>query len=215
MPDRRSVLLGAAAFGLSSGPAFGKALAGFKGELLRPKSPAYEAARRGWNLAYDRRPALIARCADADDARRALDYAFEDGRPFVVRSGGHAYAGASSVDDGVVADLAGLRSVEVDRDRLTVRMGPGARAADVATALDRAGLMMPLPAVGNVGLGGATLGGGLGGLAPALGLTADALTEAEIVLADGRRERVAEGGLVTPVATTGSRAPRDRFVQAC
>ena len=107
----------------------------FQGTLIRPDDDGYDEARRLWNAAIDRRPALIARCIDADDAAVALAYAREAGLPIAVRGGGHNVSGSALVDDGVVIDFSPMNRVEVDPVRRLARVQPGARwgAVDAAT----------------------------------------------------------------------------------
>src|SRR5688572_18465974 len=97
-----------------------------RGQLLLPKDPAYDAARKLWNGAFDRRPALIARCADASDVTRAIDFARAQTLPLAVRAGGHSFPGHSSCDGGLVIDLTSMRAVQLDRNARTIRVGSGA-----------------------------------------------------------------------------------------
>ena len=111
-------------------------LATFKGVLIHPGRPGYDDARRLWNGAIDRRPALIARCLDGDDAELALDAATSRGLPVSVRSGGHNVAGSALCDDGVVIDLAALRSLIVDPERRRSASSP-ARSGATSTPRHR------------------------------------------------------------------------------
>ena len=166
-------------------PAFAK----FQGTLIWPGDSAYETARKLWNGAIDRRPALIARCAGEDDAAAALAYGLDAGLPISVRGGGHNVAG-SALSDGVVIDFSDLRGVEVDPARRTARVQPGALWGDVDTGTQRHGLAVPAGVVSETGVAGLTVGGGFGWLSRRWGLTSDNLIGARLLLADGRRLHV-------------------------
>ena len=167
-------------------------LAGFKGSLLRPEDQEYEDARRIWNGAVDRRPALIARCADADDAALALAHARAEGLPVAVRGGGHNVAGSALCEGGVVIDFSALRRVDVDADGRLARAEPGALWGDFDQATQVHGLAVPAGIVTHTGLAGLTVGGGFGWLSRRWGLTSDNLVSARMLLADGTRVRAAE-----------------------
>jgi FAD/FMN-containing dehydrogenase len=164
-------------------------LDGFTGELVGPHDAGYDDARRVYNAMIDRRPALIARCADADDVARAIGFASRRGLPLAVRGGGHNGGGLGVVDDGIVADLSSLRDVAVDPERRTVRAGGGCTWSEVDRATHEHGLATPSGFISTTGVGGLTLGGGIGYLTRRHGLTVDNLLEAELVLADGSRAR--------------------------
>ena len=123
----------------------------FKGVLIHRGRPGYDDARRLWNGAIDRRPALIARCLDADDAELALRYATGRGLPVSVRSGGHNVAGSALCDDGVVIDLAALRSLIVDPAEQRIRVQPGAVWGDFDAATQVHGLATPAGVVSRTG----------------------------------------------------------------
>ena len=165
------------------------ALAGFQGRLIGPDDPDYDDARAVYNAMIERRPALIARPADADDVARVIAFARESGLPLAVRGGGHNGAGLGTVDEGVVIDLSALKAIEVDPQARTVRVGGGCTWGEVDRATGEHGLATPSGIISSTGVGGLTLGGGLGHLTRAFGLSIDNLLEAEIVLADGRRVR--------------------------
>ncbi|MEA2674241.1 MAG: hypothetical protein QOI92_1433, partial [Chloroflexota bacterium] len=167
-------------------------LAGFRGTLIRPEDAAYHEARRIWNGAIDRRPALIARCTDEDDAAMALAYALEADVPVSIRGGGHNVAGSAICEGGVVIDFSALRGVEVDPGRRVARVQPGALWGDVDGATQAHGLSTPAGVVSQTGVAGLTVGGGFGWLSRRWGLTSDNLTAARMVLADGSRIRAAE-----------------------
>jgi hypothetical protein len=164
--------------------------ASFRGALLRPGEEGYDEARRVWNGAVDRRPALIARCAGADDAREALLFAREQGLPVAVRGGGHSVIGHSVCDDGVVIDLSLMKAVSVDPVERVARAAGGLTWAELDLATQRFGLATTGGTVSSVGIGGLTLAGGFGHLMRRHGLTADNLRAAELVTADGERLRV-------------------------
>jgi len=162
-------------------------LADFHGTLIGPDDGAYDEARKLFNAMIDRKPALIARCGSADDVARAIGFARGHDLPLAVRGGGHNGGGLGSVDGGVVADLSGLRSANVDAGARTVRVGGGCTWAEVDAATHEHGLAVPCGVISTTGVGGLTLGGGLGHLTRGYGLTIDSLLAAEVVLASGER----------------------------
>jgi hypothetical protein len=137
----------------------------------------------------DRRPALIAYVDDADDVATAVAFARESGLPLAVRGGGHKVAGLGTVDDGIVIDLSHLKSIDVDPDARTVRVGGGCTWGEVDRATGQFGMATPSGIISTTGVGGLTLGGGLGHLTRAFGLSIDNLLEADVVLASGERVR--------------------------
>jgi hypothetical protein len=160
-------------------------LPGFHGQLIGPEDATYEEARKVYNAMIDRRPALIARCADTDDVARAVGFAREHDLLLAVRGGGHNGGGLGTCDDGVVIDLSLLKDIEVDPDARVVRVGGGCVWGEVDRATGEHGLATPSGIISTTGVGGLTLGGGLGHLTRKCGLTIDNLLEAEIVLASG------------------------------
>jgi FAD/FMN-containing dehydrogenase len=155
------------------------------GAVLAPGEPAYEAARRCFNALIDRRPAVIARCVDADDVAAAFDFARAHPLEVAVRGGGHNPAGHCVCEGGLVIDLSLMRAVEVDTERRTARAQGGATWLDFDAATQAFGLVAPGGVVGSTGVAGLTFGGGIGHLTAQLGLTCDNLVGAEIVTPDG------------------------------
>ena len=150
-------------------------------------TPAYDSARKLWNGAFDRRPALIARCADASDVARSIGFARAHDLQIAVRGGGHSFPGYSSCDGGLMVDLSPMRAVDVKARR--IRVGPGVLLGELDRAAFAAGLVTSTGSVSHTGIAGLALGGGFGRLARKLGLACDNLLAAEVVTADGRRLR--------------------------
>jgi FAD/FMN-containing dehydrogenase len=164
-------------------------LAGFEGRLIGPDDSDYDEARSLFNAMIDKRPALLVRCANADDVAKAVVFARRHDLLIAIRGGAHNGAGLGSVDDGVVIDLSLMRDVEVNADARTVRVGGGCTWGEVDAATNEHGLATPSGIISTTGVGGLTLGGGLGHLTRKCGLTIDNLLEAEVVLASGERVR--------------------------
>lgn len=158
---------------------------GFHGYLLQQEDPGYEEARHVHNAVADRRPAVIAQVGDVADVIAAIRFARDQGLPIAVRGGGHHAAGFGSVDDGFVIDLGRLRGVRVDPAARTARVEGGARLGDVDHATHPFGLATPAGIISTTGVGGLTLGAGVGHLTRRLGLTIDNLLEVDVVLASG------------------------------
>ena len=168
----------------------------FRGDLVGPEDAAYEEARSVQNGMIDRRPALVARTVDAGDVIAALALGRDQGLDIAVRSGGHSGAGFGTVDGGLVIDLSRMRGVRVDPVERTARVAGGAQLGDLDHATHAFGLATPAGILSTTGVGGLTLGGGLGHLTRTLGLAIDNLIEADVVLASGE--------LVTANATTNA-----------
>jgi hypothetical protein len=156
------------------------------GYLIRPDDDGYAAARRVYNGMIDRYPALIVRCVDAADVIQCVNFAREQQLPLAVRGGGHNGAGLGTCDDGLVIDLSPMRAVRVDPVAQTVRAEGGCTLGDVDRATHAHGLATPFGILSTTGIGGLTLGGGLGYLTRKYGLSIDNLLEAEGVTADGQ-----------------------------
>ncbi len=157
-----------------------------RGELLQPGDKSYDEARKVYNGMIDRRPALIVQCVDTADVIAAVNFGREHGLPIAVRGGGHNGPGFGSVDDGLVIDLRRMRGIRVDPASKTVRVEGGAVWGDVDHATHPFSLAVPTGFVSSTGVGGLTLGGGIGYLARKYGLTIDNLLSVDMVLADGR-----------------------------
>ena len=157
-----------------------------RGTLLRPGSADYEYRRRVWNGAIDRYPLAIARCADAEDIRAAIRFAAHVRVPLTVRGGGHNVAGLAVRGGALMLDLGAMNHVEVDPHARIARVEGGALWRDVDAATQPHGLATTGGFVSTTGIGGYTLGGGVGWLMRRCGLAIDNLLEADVMLADGR-----------------------------
>lgn len=162
----------------------------FRGALLRPGEEGYDEARRIWNGAIDRRPALIARCAGADDVVEAVRFAREREMLVSVRGGGHAVAGHAVCDGGLMIDLSFMKALGVDPAAHTVRAAGGLLWGELDRATQRFGLATTGGIISHTGIAGLTLGGGLGHLMRKHGLTVDNLRAVDLVTAEGERLHV-------------------------
>jgi FAD/FMN-containing dehydrogenase len=160
--------------------------ANLRGELIQPDDIRYDEARRVYNGMIDKRPAFIARCADAADVQAAVNFAREQNLLLAIRGGGHSGAGLGSCDGGLVIDLCEMKGIRVDPSSGTVRVEGGCTWGDVDHAVHPFGLAVPTGFLSTTGVGGLTLGGGLGYLTRRYGLTIDNLLEVDMVLADGQ-----------------------------
>ncbi|WP_165988854.1 FAD-binding oxidoreductase [Streptomyces sp. YIM 98790] len=154
------------------------------GEVIEPADPGYDRARRVYNALHDRRPAVVVRAADAGDVLAAVSFARERALPLAVRGGAHSAAGWGTCEGGVVIDLVRMRGVRVDPYRRTARAEGGCTWADLNHAAHAFGLATTGGIVSSTGIGGLTLGGGMGHLARRCGLTCDNLIAADVVTAD-------------------------------
>ncbi|WP_033211509.1 FAD-binding oxidoreductase [Kitasatospora phosalacinea] len=159
---------------------------GFRGEILVPGDEDYDAARAVWNGAVDRRPEVIARCTGVADVLQAVAVAREHGLYAGVRGAGHSLAGLGTCDGGMLIDLSRLRGVRVDPARRLARAQPGVTWGAFDHETQAFDLATPGAPYSGAGIAGTTLGGGVGWLARAYGLTCDNLLEADVVTADGR-----------------------------
>jgi FAD/FMN-containing dehydrogenase len=164
----------------------------FRGTSITPEDPAYDDARAIYNGSIDRRPALILRPTGAADVMDAVNYARETGLPLAVRCGGHAVAGTSIAEGGVLIDLSSLKGVDVDPRRGTAIAQGGVLWGEFDREAQLQGLATPGGRVTTTGVGGFTLGGGYGWLSPMYGLTCDNLVGAQVVTASGRLVHVTE-----------------------
>jgi FAD/FMN-containing dehydrogenase len=158
----------------------------FRGEIVRPGDPSYDAARRVHNGMIDRRPAVIARCQDVADVIAAVKFGREAALTVAIRCGGHNAAGLGTVDGGLVIDLSPMKGIRVDPAARTARVDGGCVWGDVDHATHVFGLAAPSGFISTTGVGGLTLGGGIGNLTRGFGLTIDSLLAVDVVLADGR-----------------------------
>ncbi|MEA2402080.1 MAG: hypothetical protein QOK00_2483, partial [Thermoleophilaceae bacterium] len=161
----------------------------FAGQVIDPQDATYEEVRQVYNAMIDRRPALIARPASPDDVSKLVSFARERDLPLAIRGGGHNGAGLGTVDDGLVIDLSLLKDIEVDPEARTVRVGGGCTWGEVDAATGEHGLATPSGIISTTGVGGLTLGGGIGHLTRTCGLAIDNLLEADMVLASGEQVR--------------------------
>ena len=163
-----------------------------KGRVIAPEDAGYDRARAIHFGGYDLRPGAIVRPVDAADVARVVTFARDSGIELAVRGGGHSGAGHGSTDGGVVLDLRDMKAIGIDAERRTAWAQTGLTAGDPA-AVGAHGLATGFGDTGSVGIGGITLGGGIGFLTRKLGLTIDSLTAAEVVTADGTVRRVDAG----------------------
>jgi FAD/FMN-containing dehydrogenase len=162
------------------------------GQVIAAGDTGYDEARVVYNAMIDRRPRAVVRCTGVDDVRASVIYAREHGLDIAVRGGSHSVPGFGTVDDGIVIDLSGMRGVSVNPSARTARAEGGATWTDFNDATGAHGLATTGGVVSTTGVGGLTLGGGIGYLARSLGLSCDNLISAEVVTADGMRTIVSE-----------------------
>jgi FAD/FMN-containing dehydrogenase len=163
-----------------------------RGGVITPDDDGYDDARRVYNAMIDRRPAVIVRCSASGDIAAAVDFARDNGLDLAVRGGGHSVPGFGTVDDGVVADLSGMRAVQVDPEKRTARAEGGTTWGVFNEATAAHGLATTGGIISTTGVAGLTLGGGIGYLARGFGLSCDNLVSAQVVTADGRTVTASE-----------------------
>ena len=156
-----------------------------RGQLLTAGEEGYEQARRIWNGAFDRRPALIARCSGAADVVQAVNFGRTQDLLIAVRAGGHSLSGQSVCDGGLMIDVSLMRGVRVDPVARTARVESGALLGDLDRESQAFGLATPAGRVSHTGVAGLTLGGGFGRLTPRFGLSCDNLRAADVITANG------------------------------
>src|SRR5512136_498324 len=156
-----------------------------RGQLIQPSDEAYDQARRVYNAMIDKRPSLIVVCADVADVIATIDYARENRMLVAIRGGGHNGGGLGTCDGGIVIDLSRMKGVRIDPTAHTVRVGGGCTWGDVDHATHAFGMAVPTGIISTTGVGGLTLGGGIGHLSRKYGLTVDNLLSADVVTADG------------------------------
>src|SRR6266536_3192430 len=159
--------------------------ASLRGAVIGRDDADYDEARKLYNGMIDKRPLLIARCADVADVITAVNFGRDNGLLTAIRAGGHNGPGLGSCDDGLVIDLSVMKSVRIDPTNRTVRVDAGCTSGDVDHATHPFGLAVPFGIVSTTGVAGLTLGGGTGYLTRKYGLTIDNLLEADVVLANG------------------------------
>jgi UDP-N-acetylenolpyruvoylglucosamine reductase len=156
-----------------------------RGKIIFPGDPDYDASRKVYNAMIDKHPGMIVKCVDVADVIHSVNFGRENGLLVAVRGGGHNAGGLGLCDDGLVIDLSGIKFVLVDPKEKTVKVGGGNVWGEVDHATHPFGLAVPAGIISTTGVGGLTLGGGVGYLARKYGLTIDNLLEADMVLADG------------------------------
>jgi FAD/FMN-containing dehydrogenase len=156
------------------------------GQVITPDDPEYDQARTVFYGGFDRHPAVIVRPGDVGGVQRVISLARDTGLELAVRSGGHSLVGYSVSDGGIVLDLADMRALEIDVDQRTAWVQPGLTAGEYTAAAAEHGLATGFGDTGSVGIGGITLGGGVGFLVRKYGLTIDSLLAADVVTADGQ-----------------------------
>jgi FAD/FMN-containing dehydrogenase len=163
-----------------------------RGQIVLPSDRNYDEVREIWNAMIERRPALIVRCAEANDVPHAISFARDHGLEISVRGGGHNIAGNALCDNGVTIDFSTMRDVRVDAEKKRAYVEPGATLADFDAAVQAHGLATPVGINSTTGIAGLTLGGGFGWLTRKYGMTVDNLVCADLITADGKRVRASE-----------------------
>lgn len=155
------------------------------GSVILPQDAGYDEARSIYNAMIDKKPAAIVKCRTMQDVIKAVNYARANGIEISIRSGGHNGAGLALVDDGMVIDLSEMNGIDIDSSTKTAEIQPGCLLKEIDAATYVHGLALPSGIIGTTGIGGLTLGGGLGYLSRKGGLTIDNLLSCEVVLASG------------------------------
>ena len=169
-----------------TGSAIKELQGGIKGRVILPSNADYDKARRIFYGGFDRKPGAIVRVAGPEDIIQVISLARQEGLELAVRGGGHSTAGYCTSDGGLVIDLHNLRGMHIDLKHRTALAEAGMTAGEYTTAAGAHGLVTGFGDTGSVGIGGLTLGGGVGYLVRKFGLTIDDLLAAEIVTADGQ-----------------------------
>ncbi|HEY6606991.1 MAG TPA: FAD-binding oxidoreductase [Gaiellaceae bacterium] len=159
--------------------------AGSRGEIVGRDHPDYDVHRKIWNGSFDRRPALIARCAGVADVIQAVKFGRRTGLPVAIRGGGHSFPGLSVADDALMIDLGPMKGVRVDPDARTARVQAGVLLGELDKETQAFGLAAPSGIVTHTGVAGLTLGGGIGWIQRKHGLSVDKLRSVDLVTADG------------------------------
>jgi FAD/FMN-containing dehydrogenase len=162
----------------------------FSGRVIGPDDAGYDRSRTVFYGGIDRRPAVVIRAANATDVSLAIALARDTGLEIAVRSGGHSFAGHSASEGGILLDLGDMKAIEIDTERRTAWAETGLTAGELSVAAAAHGLAIGFGDTGSVGIGGITLGGGVGYLVRKHGLTIDSLLAADVVTADGQLLRV-------------------------
>jgi len=162
------------------------------GQVMLSGEDGYDSARALWNAMVDHRPAVVVQCMSSADVATAIDFARNNDLEIGVRCGGHSVSGISVPDGGLLIDLSGLRAVRVDPNARRAWVQGGALLGDLDRAAQQFGLATTAGNVPHTGMGGLTLGGGMGWLARRFGLACDNVSTYEVVTADGATLRVSE-----------------------
>jgi hypothetical protein len=157
------------------------------GRVILPEDSNYDEVRKIYNGMINKKPACILKCSDSDDVARGINFARENNLEVSVKSGGHNGAGYASVNDGIVIDLSEMKGIHIDPVKRTAKIQAGCTLGEVDKATHEHGLALPTGVVSTTGIGGLTLGGGIGYLSRKGGLTIDNLLESEMVLANGKK----------------------------
>ncbi len=159
--------------------------ASLHGQLVLPGDAAYESARRIWNGAIDRHPAMVVRCVDVNDVQRAVEFGRRNNLELAVRGGGHSFPGYSTCDGGLVIDLSPMKAITVNAKERWARAQPGLTLGEFVNAIQVYGLGTNVGTASDTGIAGLTLGGGVGLLVGKFGLTCDSVRSFDVVTAEG------------------------------